>query len=70
MPSEATLDGEAKLGASESDQVRWTLINAGPIALGESQSADTVKGGIARAPACLLYVLDEGKKVAPVPLSR
>lgn len=53
MPSEATLDGEAKLGASESDQVRWTLINAGPIALGESQSADTVKGGIARAPACL-----------------
>lgn len=52
MPPGPTLDGEARLGTSESDQVRWTLINAGPIALGESQSADTVKGGIARAPAC------------------
>ncbi len=52
MPPGPTLDGEARLGTSESDRVRCTLINAGPVALGESRSADTVKGGIARAPAC------------------
>lgn len=52
MPPGLTLDGEARLGTSESDRLRWTLINALPVALGESQSADTVKGGIARAPAC------------------
>jgi len=52
MTREATLDGEARLGTSESDRLRWRLINALPVALGESRAADTVKGGIARAPAC------------------
>src|SRR5260370_28869712 len=29
-----------------------------PVALGAQRSADTVKGGIARAPACLQFCLD------------
>jgi hypothetical protein len=43
------------------------LLNAEPVALGTLYTASPVKGGIARAPACLLRMPDDcGKEVAPV----
>jgi hypothetical protein len=53
MPLGQTLDGEARLGTSESNQGWCAFINAEPGALGAQRSADTVKGGIARAPGLL-----------------
>ncbi len=50
MPPGLTLDGEARLEERErpGEGVRSSLQN--PVALGAKRSADTVKGGTARAP--------------------
>jgi hypothetical protein len=57
MPPGPTLDGEARLEERErpGDGVRSSMQD--PVALGAQRSADTVKGGIARAPACLQFCL-------------
>ncbi len=50
MPPGPTLDGEARLEERErpGEGVRSSMQN--PVALGAKRSADSVKGGIARAP--------------------
>jgi len=50
MPPGLALDGEARLEERErpGEDVRSSLQN--PVALGAKRSADTVKGGTARAP--------------------
>lgn len=53
MPPGQTLDGEARL--EERERPGWEIRSSMqyPVALGAKRSADPVKGGIARAPACL-----------------
>jgi hypothetical protein len=55
MPRESTLDGEARLEERKRPE-NGMLINAEPVAFGAQRSADTVKGGIARAPSLLSAV--------------
>jgi hypothetical protein len=53
MPPGPTLDGEARL--AERERPGWDVCSSmqNPVALGAQRSADTVQGGIARAPGLL-----------------
>ena len=62
MPPGQTLDEEARL--EERERPGWEIRSSmqNPVALGAKRSADTVKGGIARAPGLLVRTVKDPKK--------